>query len=1069
MSDRAEMNNDASHSGQVASTPSVSPLPQSAAPPSSSVSPSSSPSSEFVSISRAQLQFFIHAAPQLHARVRALEEENRGLREENAKLQEEVEILDGVGVFLRDLSRTDMTYKQFVESRQKMIAEAEAKKTNGTNGGSVVTATTAQKSLPPIKHIGRDVKATGGSNISADSSSSSSVTQSIPLPTPSSSQLPNADSTPGPSIPRRTRVKYSQKRPPPPCAGAGAIYSFTPATPRRQCDTVENADGGECQHGDGACLSNPPLRHVRPYFFTYSTFTKRRWLGRTILDVLNTDFKPPTDIYTMGEEDEGEDEEDEEDQGELEADQSSTNTYGKQQPSDISAAPTSTASSNDTDPSSYYRSAIDRGFILVNDAPCTPDYIMKQGDRLTHKIHRHEPPVLDARPSSNTATAAIPIIFENDDLLIVDKPPGICVHESGKYRHQSLMGILYNQRLNSQSSQQQQQQGSDQMSSSTSSSLHPVHRLDRVTSGLLMLAKNTKTAATLGNIIQCKEHEQDQRNDKKKQDASNKNQSQPSVEKIYLARVQGRFPSPADGDTLAHDHVRGLSISNRDGDGDESHLILDAPILTISHRKGLHAVDFSRGKTARTCFRRLSYDEASDTSVVEARPRTGRTHQIRLHLEYLGHPIINDPIYGGQLYEGNSYAPPMQHPDPMARLPAADQVDQQHEDEREGVFVPGCHACEKQMYYAQPDKIKTDPSTSTPKSSIRYCTGIFLHALSYSATHSTSLNSSVASTSSSSPTPPTPASLLPFSFSTPIPEWAKPNFDVNAFLGRPVRSSRRARDVWALEEMKKQKKSNAEPPGVEVDSTSITRTISSDNISASSPTPSPLPPSFHIRFSRHSDLPAITAIYSHHTLHATGSFEEHAPSQEEMERRWRGSTIERGMPFLVATINDTIQTNDASPTLPRTQDNAVKVDADEAKKEKEMIVGFAYADLFRTRTAYRYTLEDSVYVHPSYTSRFGVGSALLSRLLAIVSSLGYKQMLAVIGDSANKGSIRLHAKHDFEHVGTMRDVGVKFGAWRDVVIMQKRIGHSADGEENNIPTEPPRRCEEQVVEALKEA
>lgn len=155
------------------------------------------------------------------------------------------------------------------------------------------------------------------------------------------------------------------------------------------------------------------------------------------------------------------------------------------------------------------------------------------------------------------------------------------------------------------------------------------------------------------------------------------------------------------------------------------------------------------------------------------------------------------------------------------------------------------------------------------------------------------------------------------------------------------------------------------------------------------------------------DLAAIRGIYAHHVLHGTGTFEEEPPDTEEMVRRF-AAVLANGLPWIVAEI-----------------DGAV--------------AGYAYAQRYHARSAWRHTLEDSVYVAPD-RARGGVGKALLTELLARCSALGYREMIAVIGDSGNAGSTGLHARAGFERAGLLRDVGLKFGKRLDVVLMQKTLG-----------------------------
>ena len=169
-------------------------------------------------------------------------------------------------------------------------------------------------------------------------------------------------------------------------------------------------------------------------------------------------------------------------------------------------------------------------------------------------------------------------------------------------------------------------------------------------------------------------------------------------------------------------------------------------------------------------------------------------------------------------------------------------------------------------------------------------------------------------------------------------------------------------------------------------------------------------PSLLIRPSTPTDLPAITAIYAWNVLNGTGTFELEAPDAAEMTRR-RDDVLSKDLPWLVAQ-----------------RDGAV--------------LGYAYANHFRPRRAYRFCLEDSVYLAADARGQ-GLGRLLLAELMARCEAAGARQMLAVIGDSANLGSIGVHRTLGFEHVGVMRAAGWKFERWLDVVIMQKSLGSGA--------------------------
>ena len=165
--------------------------------------------------------------------------------------------------------------------------------------------------------------------------------------------------------------------------------------------------------------------------------------------------------------------------------------------------------------------------------------------------------------------------------------------------------------------------------------------------------------------------------------------------------------------------------------------------------------------------------------------------------------------------------------------------------------------------------------------------------------------------------------------------------------------------------------------------------------------------SVSIRDATEDDLAAIQAIYAHHVNHGLGSFEEVPPNVAEISRR-RDVARDNGLPYLVAELDGVVR-------------------------------GFAYASPFRTRSAYRYSVEDSVYVGPDALGA-GIGSALLAALIERCTERGFRQMVAVIGDSANLGSIRLHEAFGFRQVGTLNALGFKLGCWVDVVILQRALG-----------------------------
>ena len=165
-----------------------------------------------------------------------------------------------------------------------------------------------------------------------------------------------------------------------------------------------------------------------------------------------------------------------------------------------------------------------------------------------------------------------------------------------------------------------------------------------------------------------------------------------------------------------------------------------------------------------------------------------------------------------------------------------------------------------------------------------------------------------------------------------------------------------------------------------------------------------------IRPSRDADVPAITAIYAHHVETGTASFETAAPDEAEMRRR-RNMLIGKQYPWFVAELDGEV-------------------------------CGYAYAGPYRTRPAYRHSVEDSVYVRSSVQRR-GVGKALLDTLIQACTDRGFRQMVAIIGDSAQVASIGLHREAGFEMAGTLRNIGYKHDRWLDTVFMQLALGKGA--------------------------
>lgn len=165
-----------------------------------------------------------------------------------------------------------------------------------------------------------------------------------------------------------------------------------------------------------------------------------------------------------------------------------------------------------------------------------------------------------------------------------------------------------------------------------------------------------------------------------------------------------------------------------------------------------------------------------------------------------------------------------------------------------------------------------------------------------------------------------------------------------------------------------------------------------------------------IRSCTPSDVSDITRIYAHAVRFGTASFEIEPPDEAEMTLRWEG-LVSQGFPYLVAVQN-------------------------------EAVLGYAYAGFYRTRPAYRWSVEDSLYIHPEYQGQ-GIGGLLLRALIDQCEALGFRQMIAVIGDSASRGSIRVHEKAGFVRSGVLSSIGFKQGRWLDCVLMQRALGQGS--------------------------
>ncbi|XP_073987100.1 pseudouridylate synthase RPUSD2-like isoform X9 [Rhodnius prolixus] len=257
------------------------------------------------------------------------------------------------------------------------------------------------------------------------------------------------------------------------------------------------------------------LRKVYPYYFTFTTFTKGRWVGEKILDVFAREFR--------------------------------------------------------AHPAEEYERCIKSGSLTVNYEKVDIDYRLKHNDLLANVVHRHEVPVT-AEP--------ITIVHMDEDVVVVNKPASIPVHPCGRYRHNTVVFILAKEYQ--------------------LKNLRTIHRLDRLTSGLLLFGRTPKKARQMEHQIRNR-----------------------LVQKEYICRVDGHFPSEV--------------------------VQCSEPIEVVSYKIGVCKVS-PKGKECTTTFQKLGYNPETNTSVVLCQPHTGRMHQIRVHLQYLGYPVVNDPLYNHTVF-----------------------------------------------------------------------------------------------------------------------------------------------------------------------------------------------------------------------------------------------------------------------------------------------------------------------------------------------------------------------------------------------------------------------------------
>ncbi|XP_050529421.1 pseudouridylate synthase RPUSD2-like [Daktulosphaira vitifoliae] len=256
------------------------------------------------------------------------------------------------------------------------------------------------------------------------------------------------------------------------------------------------------------------LRKVYPYYYTFTTHTKGRWVGRTLLEVFGKEFRAHS--------------------------------------------------------TEEYEHHIQKGSLTINNEQVTPDYVLQHNDLLSNTVHRHEVPV---------TKDPIDIIYLDKNIVVVNKPASIPVHPCGRYRHNTVIFLLAKEH--------------------NLKNLKTIHRLDRLTSGILLFGRTQSMAQKLEEQIRNRE-----------------------VKKQYICIVEGKFPESIE---------------------------CSEPIEVVSYKIGVCKVS-SKGKICSTKFKLIDYNETSNTSLVKCYPNSGRMHQIRVHLQYLGHPITNDPLYNDVIF-----------------------------------------------------------------------------------------------------------------------------------------------------------------------------------------------------------------------------------------------------------------------------------------------------------------------------------------------------------------------------------------------------------------------------------
>jgi 23S rRNA-/tRNA-specific pseudouridylate synthase len=360
-------------------------------------------------------------------------------------------------------------------------------------------------------------------------------------------------------------------------------------------------------------ISGLHIREVKPYVYKFESSCKKRWRGKTLLEVFQTEFTGRT--------------------------------------------------------VEYFIQAIRLGFITINgEQQVDQNHIVENGDIISHTLHRHEPSVLFVEAKKM-------IVSDDGDIIVINKPSTIPVHPSGAHHHTTALNILQREVLGG-------------------AILHTVHRLDRATSGLVLFTRSNERAREITSILS---------------DPDNNNKC---VRKIYVAKVRGKFPSTKEElSSLQHlqqellqeqqnNTTTTTTTTSSDNDTpsltfqeENSNVLFSYPVRVLNHKRGVHMCDLKQGKPSISIFLFIAHDSLSNTSIVRCQPLTGRTHQLRLHLQKLGFPIVNDSEYGNILLVDNKNllhsTVTKNNNNDVKVAEAPEGGDEDNDDDDDGPILPG--------------------------------------------------------------------------------------------------------------------------------------------------------------------------------------------------------------------------------------------------------------------------------------------------------------------------------------------------------------------------------------------